>query len=404
MGRIVFAWEFGGGLGHILYDLPLARKLQARGHEVICLMRHVIDADRIMRPHGIRVIQAPVWQVAVKQLDNTFNYAETLLNKGYLVAGALSGMTRAWRNHFEYISPDLLIADHAPTAIIAARTMGLKTALYGTGFFSPPKQDPMPSLIPWGKIPDGLLEYSEKRLVSIINQVLAEQGVPSLSNLAGLFDVEADFLATFAELDHYPPRERVRYWGPVLNLAEGQSPFWPDSGGTKKIFCYLKPTYPHLEELLSALQQIEAAIIIFLPEASRKIGEKFKAPNMIFAANQLNMSEVCSDCDMVICHAGHGTMAAALLFGRPLVLLPEDRQLEQVMIAKRASDQNFGRYMNTRQKQRDYKGIVSRVLTGGEFTAAARSFAEKYKDFDPVMQLEEIADSCEVLIQARTTG
>ena len=26
MKRIVFAWEFGGGLGHIQYDLPLAKR------------------------------------------------------------------------------------------------------------------------------------------------------------------------------------------------------------------------------------------------------------------------------------------------------------------------------------------------------------------------------------------
>ena len=31
MAKIVFAWEFGGGLGHIQNILPLARKMQERG-------------------------------------------------------------------------------------------------------------------------------------------------------------------------------------------------------------------------------------------------------------------------------------------------------------------------------------------------------------------------------------
>ena len=48
MARIVFAWEFGGGLGHIQYDLPLVKELQERGHDVYCIMKHVINADKIL--------------------------------------------------------------------------------------------------------------------------------------------------------------------------------------------------------------------------------------------------------------------------------------------------------------------------------------------------------------------
>ena len=162
MGRIVFAWEFGGGLGHIQYDLPLARELKERGHEVVCVMKHVIDAERMLGHYGIKVIQAPVWQVKVNKLENTFSYADTLFNHGYLIEGALQSVVYAWRNLFEVIKPDLLIADHAPTALIAARGTKLKVALYGTGFFAPPVQNPMPSIIPGIEAPEGLLERSEE--------------------------------------------------------------------------------------------------------------------------------------------------------------------------------------------------------------------------------------------------
>ena len=106
MRRIVIAWEFGGGLGHLMYNLPLAKILQERGHEVFCLMKNVVDAQKTLGTHGIKTLQAPVWQVKIKQLENTFNYAETLFNKGYLVEGALLSITKAWRGLFDIINPD----------------------------------------------------------------------------------------------------------------------------------------------------------------------------------------------------------------------------------------------------------------------------------------------------------
>ncbi len=398
MGRIVIAWELGGGLGHIQYDLPLAKILLQRGHEVVCIMKDVIDSGRILDQHSIRIMQAPVWQVYVKKLENTYNYAETLFNHGYLVKDGLSCMAKSWRNLFNFINPDLLIADHAPTALIAARGQDIKTILYGTGFFAPPHQSPMPSIIPWKKPPEGLLEYSEKEAVRIINQVLTELGAPELHSLSDLFAVDDNILATFKELDHYQTREETKYWGPVLNLPEGGKPEWPTTGHSKKIFCYLKPTYPNLEEVLSSLQRIEAAVIVFLPKAPKEISEKFQSANIKFEAKLLNMAEVCKESDLVICHAGHGTVAATLLHRKPLLLLPEHNQLEQVLTAWNITRQKMGLMIYTTQEHRDYRGAVDRILSEASFTRAAEKFARKYRDFDPEKQLGEIADRCEEII------
>ena len=398
MGRIVFAWEFGGGLGHIQYDLPLAKKLQERGHEVYCVMKHVINADKILAQHGIKVLQAPAWQVKVNKLENTFCYADTLYNQGYLIEGALQSVVYAWRNLFAVIKPDLLIVDHAPTALIAVKGTKLKVALYGTGFFAPPVQNPIPSIIPWIKAPEGLLERSEEKVVEAINVVLETIKAPKFASLSDLFVVDENFLATFQELDHYQDREQVKYWGPVINLPEGDSPKWPETKFSKKIFCYIKSYYPHLEELLNSLQQVEASIIVFLPNAPKEIKQKFHSPTMKFAQRPLNMKQVCAECDLVICHAGHGTIAVTLLHKKPLVLLPEHNQLEQILIARNLVLQKFGGLIFTRQKKRDYKGAIERVLLEPEFTEQAQKFAQKYKDFDPSKQLNEIADRCEKIM------
>ena len=402
MRRIVFAWELGGGLGHIQYDLPLAKKLQERGHEVICIMKHVIDAEKVFGQHGIKVLQAPVWQVQIKKLDNTFSYAETLFNQGYLIKGALLSMTKAWRGLFDIINPDLLIVDHAPTALIAARGTNIKVILYGTGFSTPPVKNPIPTIIPWVKTPKGLLDYSEKKAVDTINDVLKEMKAPLLGSLSDLFAVDENILATFSELDHYQDREKARYWGPVISLPEGESPRWPGQPDARKIFCYLKPNYPHLEKLLSCLQKIEASVIIYVKNTPDEIKSKFQSPEMRFVERPLDMNEVCADCHLVICHAGHGTIAVALLHGKPLMLLPEHNQLEQILTSQHVAKLHAGLVILTRQEKRDYWGGIQRLLSEPRYTEEAKKFARKYKEFDSAKQLEEIADRCEELMKSGT--
>lgn len=47
----------------------------------------------------------------------------------------------------------LVIADHAPAALLAARTLGLPAATLDSGFSVPPPETPFPSLRPWLAVP-----------------------------------------------------------------------------------------------------------------------------------------------------------------------------------------------------------------------------------------------------------
>jgi UDP:flavonoid glycosyltransferase YjiC (YdhE family) len=399
MARIVFAWEFGGGLGHIQYDLPLAKVLKERGHEVICIMKHVIDTGKIFGDHEIEIMQAPLWQVTVKQLPTSYSYPETLFNLGYLVHGGLLSMAKAWKNLLDPIKPDLIVADHAPTALIATHGSDCKRVLYGTGFFSPPKRNPMPSIIPWVKAPDGLIEYSENKALQTINNVLEELGSPILQQLYSLFEVDEDFLATFKELDHYQDRKPARYWGPVLSHSGGESPKWPETAYSKKIFCYIKPNYPLFEQLLNGLQQIAASVIVFSPALPEKIIEKYQTDKLGFHQKPVDMHKACKETDMVICHAGHGTVAFTLLYGKPMLVLPEHGQIDQILTARNVIRIKAGLMLNTREKTRDFKGLIQKVLTETQFTENAQNFARKYEGFDSESQLVEIAERCEELIR-----
>ena len=47
MATILFVWELGGGLGHMMQMAALARALVKRGHRVYVVLREVAEAAAV---------------------------------------------------------------------------------------------------------------------------------------------------------------------------------------------------------------------------------------------------------------------------------------------------------------------------------------------------------------------
>jgi hypothetical protein len=59
MATVLFAWELGGGLGHLMQMLPLAWGLR-REHRVVAVLRHLSPAAaEALCPLRAQVLQAP---------------------------------------------------------------------------------------------------------------------------------------------------------------------------------------------------------------------------------------------------------------------------------------------------------------------------------------------------------
>ena len=394
MSRILCVWELGTGYGHLGRLLPVALELRQRGHEVVFALRDLTHAEAFLGRRGFRLLQSPVWMGEGRGGDSPLNYAELLGNFGFLDEAGLTGMVRAWRELYSLTRPDLLLVDHAPTAMLAARGLGIRSALLGPGFASPPRTSPMPSIRPWLETPEAQLAEREKRVVSTINGVARALGTKPLDTLADLFEAEEDFLCTFPELDPYS-RTGARYWGPVFTAEEGVVPVWPE-GSTERIFAYLLPRYRDFDRVMDQLLALPYRTLVHAPGLSDKQTKKYQTRNVVLSPEPVHIMQASRECDLVICHGGTSTCAAALLAARPLLVL--HLQIEQLLMAQGLVDRGLAKTVNPDSRNPNYKQMIRDILSDTRFAERAREFAAKYADFDLSRQAGLMATRCEEIV------
>lgn len=394
MSKLLYAWEFGAGLGHIGAFLPLARTLRQRGHELRWAVSQTASAAGLLAQEGFIWLQAPTRPETVRA-GPPLSYSDILLRFGYANAAELVDLVAAWRELLRLTGAQAVLADHAPTAILAARTLNIPVVLFCFGFFAPPRQKPLPSLRPWLTLPPAQLDALEYEALASINFVLEHFGLEPLHAVAQLFEVAEDTLLGFPELDHYAERGPARYWGNPPDAGIGAAPAWPQLRGNR-IFAYLRTTSPHHEAALAALRALGEPAVVYFPGAPRGLIERYSAPHLVFSAIPLDLAQAAREADAAITYAGMSTVTSFLLKGKPLLLLPG--HLEQFLVARRVEEMGAGLMVNPEQAPADLESKLRRILSEPEFGLNAQAFARKYANFPQatviahlVRRIEEIA-------------
>lgn len=394
MPHIVFAWELGGGYGHIGGFLPIALRLRDQGHHITCVLRDLTHAHTLLASHDIPCIQAPVWLNHLDALTHPVNYAEILFKVGFLSQSGLAGMVTGWRSLLDILQPNLILFDHAPTALLASRGLSASRALLGNGFFCPPRVSPMPSIRTGSRITHAHLIETERRALDVGNAVLRAHHMPELVQLSDLFDVDENFLMTFRELDHYPDRDDAVYWGPRMSLEEGVSFEWP-SGEEKKVFAYIKPNDGQFEIIMQALASLPVRAVVHAPSLSRQLIARYESPRIRIYTQPIKMSQASRECDLAICHSGMGTVSAVLLAGRPLLMLPMHQ--EQFMLARRVVQFGAGLIVENNSSVSACCDKILTLLNDSCYTAGAKAFSTQYENFSQPTQIRGIVARCDAL-------
>jgi len=391
---VLYGWEFGANLGHIGCFLPLARALRAGGHTVHWVVSSSTSAARLLDREGFSWLQAPQCPEQPRQ-GPPLSYADILLRFGYASPADLLGLTVAWRELMKLTGARVLLADHAPTAQLAARTLGLPTVLFGSGFYVPPRQFPTPNMRPWLQLPAEQLAAIERPALASVNAVLERFGQPPLAGIAQLFDVAEDTLLGFPELDHYAERGPARYWGNLPDAGVGTAPPWPALPG-KRVYAYLRGECRHHEAALAALQALRQPTVVFFPALPEALRQRYAADHLVVADQPIDLARAGAQADAAITYGSLSTTSRFLLAGKPVLLLPG--QLEQFLMARRVEQMGAGLLVDPEQPANDLPQKLQKVVFDPFFADNARAFARKYAAFPQevvidnlVRRIEEVA-------------
>lgn len=327
MARVLLAWELGGGFGHLAPLAAIAQTLRAAGHECAFALRDLASARKLPALREGRTFQAPLFLPGWRDARiEQHNHADLLASIGWRDAHALEGVLAGWIELLDVIDPDLVIYDHAPAAMAAARARGLPgIAVAASGFTLPPAVSPLPAF----RHGNSGAESREGEVLRALNLALGNLGVPPVETLGALFDVEARALFSLPELDPYGPREDVEYLGP-LHTAGGREPGWPQGDGPR-VFAYLK-RFDTLPALLDALAASGACALVHVSGLDDTDCARLSRGRLCVTTELFDIDRVLRDCALVISHGG-SLAASALLAGRPQLLLP--LYVEQQLTAER---------------------------------------------------------------------
>jgi hypothetical protein len=394
----MLAWEFGSGLGHVGRLAPIARALLTRGHLVDLMFKDVVQPRTVLGDLPVRLFQSPVWQHRTMGLPQPqVSLAEILLGAGWLTPASLEALVRGWLAVFEAAGTDRLLADYAPTAVLAARVAGIPTASIGIGFYVPPDQAPIPPFRDWEPIQPGRVAHHDQQALDNANAVIAKLGGRPLDRLAEVFRGQAPLLCTWEELDHYRRGalpEGQQYLGPTLSVSGGLSPQWPPGPGPK-VFAYLRKSHPEHAAVLQALVDEGCSAVVFMPEVAAGAPAPVTSSRLSYSPGPVNLAHALPHCQLVVCHGGAGVLNEALLQGVPTLLLPQ--QAEQFLISRRVHEQGAGLNAPQTGHPPHPRQLVRQLLSDPRHRQAAQDMARRHQGHDHAHQLTQLVAALEGL-------
>lgn len=383
--EVLVAWELGGNLGHLLRTEPVARALRERGHAVTWAVPDPAAAMPLLAGGWREVLRIP--RPVLPTRDDPACYADILAAHGFGTDAMLSDAMAAWSRLLAHVRPDAMLVDHSPLALLAARLHRVPALHLATGWESPPAHPHLPILRPRSDDADAAVGAVEAAMLERVNRLCRQHGAPTLEVLAEVFRAEATLLATLPEIDHFAPRpdrpwfdagdprRQPVYVGPLYSGDTGDVAEWPVEG-VPKVYVYLQRGEA-TGAVLRALEHTRASVIAVVPGAEGVPAH----PSRRLHRATVRLHEVTREADLVVCHGSHGVVAASLLAGAPLLVLPS--QFEQGLMGERIQALGAGLVVPDARADGAMRIAIDRLLHEPRHREGALAVAQAYRGFDP---------------------
>ena len=388
--RALLVWELGDNFGHAGLLIRIGEELAAKGVEVYVALQDTLKAAPFLKNQNITLLAAPYGRIHTKPRPEgpprpVLTYADDVALCGYDRADELASLLRAWHGLFDLVQPDILVADAAPTALIAAQGRPFIKVISGLGYGVPPLETPMPPFRYWEQHDPAVLLEREQQTLAIINQAQTLLGRARFAAFQDAIRTDAQFLTTFKEMDHYKNRTSGNYIGPFFINDRGLELTWQKDRPAKRIFAYLYPRRKTFAAAFDALRQLKEDTILIAPGLPQDVIDRCQSPYLRIVTAPVRTDLLTGDADLFISHGGGSTVVQFLLAGVPQLLIPS--HIEQMIFANRMQEQTFGLFATAKMTPDQIRGQITTLLTDPSYRTAVQGFAARYADFTPEKQM-----------------
>lgn len=406
--QLLFTWEMGGNYGHANKIVQLAQAVAPWADVTIAAKNPV--AIREMAPDlPARLLPAAITNTRPMHPGEPQSacFAGALLQDGWDRADHLSPLVETWRNLLDLVQPDVVIAQAAPTAILAAKTwrksaQHLPIVILGSGYDNPPLTTPMPLFDTRLKGAAQIAAAQEKQALGVGNSVLAQHQIGGQSSFADLIRPELSLLVCWPEIDHYADRAQDaagahHYLGPLTTLGAGGQIRWRDRD-VPRVFAYLRPNTPQSVAGFGALhaRAPDLDVILAAPGIERGEAEQLIARGVQVVDGPAQLDLILGDCDLAISHFGNGVVAACLEHGIPQIGLPSQR--EQAMLARAMADRGLCLGIEGSYGPAEVDNLIQRVLDTPLYRSNAKAAAAQVTELSSAAAADRAAAKLAELI------
>ncbi|WP_210404904.1 glycosyltransferase [Hahella sp. CCB-MM4] len=305
--------------------------------------------------------------------------ASALLLKGYREPATLRSMVMAWRNLMLTAGAEVVFANYAPTAQMAALSLGLPIIILGSGFAVEP---PGRSGVNWQTFQPMVrkgLSSEEAVCLKAANQVLSELGLSRLTHLSDINQADVYIFHHLKELDIYRHlRLEDEIYHPFsLPDVVGQmtSEDWSESD---TVVAYLKSYYPKLDIVLGALSRFPIKVLISCPGLPEDKLQEWRNNGLEIYSQLLDLRRAFKNCRLFISHGGIGTLSDALLHGIPFLGLPF--HMENLSNCVAAKNAGLGDYLVKIDNPKSVADQINHFMENDGIRTRCRALGKKYYD------------------------
>lgn len=366
MANFVYAWELGDNLGHIGPFLPVARVLRARGHTVRCVLPPVATARKYIAADGF------AWQPAPAVLEKLpvalESFGDMLLDNGFHSDVELGRRVSEWLPLLR--GADVVFADFAATALLAARILNIPVMLMTSSFGVPVVgRNNTPMIC---QADPAIGQCADRLVLMAINKVLSAHRAPVLTRVPDLYRVAEYRALAVPSLDVYQ-RPEQDCWGLNIGTSLGENAVGP-LRGTRRCYVYLRNGMPW-QSLLIALRQTASDTVVFAPDIPEQQLRAYAGRAVQITQRPLDLGAMARQVDLAITYGNSTTTATFLAAGVPVFICPMFR--EQQLMGEHIVARGIGLLCDQVTTPTSIARQLDALLSADKFSIAASAWAKE---------------------------